>query len=250
MRRIYQPFTTLKPGAVLRLSDEAHHHLFTVLRSKENEEIIVFNGKGESWRARIKTLLKKSSEIELIDSINENTESPLKIHLAQAVSKGERMDLVMQKATELGVSEITPILTERGNVKLDQERWDKKLAHWNEIMINACEQSGRSVLPILNPVIDLKTWFTQLPEGLRLILSPTAAQPLKTELKPEQVTLLIGPEGGLTEQEIAFAIDRFQFQSIQLGPRILRTETAALAALSILQFTWGDLKDGMTAQWW
>jgi 16S rRNA (uracil1498-N3)-methyltransferase len=241
MRRIYQAFTTLKPGAVLRLSDEAHHHLFTVLRSKENEEIVFFNGQGQSWRARIQTVSKKFSEIELIESIEENTESPLKIHLAQAVSKGERMDLVMQKATELGVTEITPILTERGNVKLDQERWDKKLAHWHQIMVSACEQSGRSVVPVLNPVIDLKTWFTQLPEGLRLILSPTAMQPLKADLKPEQVTLLIGPEGGLTEQEIAFAMDRFQFQPLQIGPRVLRTETAALAALSILQFAWGDL---------
>jgi 16S rRNA (uracil1498-N3)-methyltransferase len=239
VRRIYQNISEF--NGTLKLSPDAHHHLFTVLRTKENEEIIVFNGKGQSWRARVKSVGKKAGEIELIDSINENTESPLKIHLAQAVSKGERMDLVMQKATELGVTEITPILTERGNVKLDQERWDKKLAHWNEIMISACEQSGRSVLPVLNPVIDLKTWFTQLPQGLRLILSPTAAQPLKAETQPEQVTLLIGPEGGLTEQEIEFATHRFQFQPIQLGPRILRTETAALAALSILQFAWGDL---------
>ncbi len=179
MRRIYQDFLNQTQGAVLPLSKQAHHHLFTVLRSRENEEIIIFNGQGQTWRARIKSVNKKSSELELIEALKDNTESCLKIHLAQAVSKGDRMDFVMQKATELGVTEITPILTERGNVKLDQERWEKKRSHWNEIIVNACEQSGRNVLPILHPVIDLKTWFTQLPVGLRLILSPTAAHPFK-----------------------------------------------------------------------
>jgi 16S rRNA (uracil1498-N3)-methyltransferase len=241
MRRIYQDFPELQPGSILKLSPDAHHHLFTVLRSKEGEEIIVFNGQGQAWRARIQSLMKRSGEIELIQSLVEKTESSLKIHLAQAVSKGDRMDLVMQKATELGVTEITPVLTERGNVKLDADRWEKKLAHWNQIIISACEQSGRPVLPVLHPVIDLKNWFTQLPDGLRLILSPSAAQSLTGFEKPEQVTLLIGPEGGLTEQEIAFAVDRFDFKALQLGPRVLRTETAAISALTLMQYVWGDL---------
>lgn len=240
MRRIYQEFVNVRVGDVLPLNEEAHRHLFTVLRCRDEDEIMIFNGRGESWRARIKQLNKKHSQAELLESVENRTESSLPIHLAQAVSKGERMDLVMQKATELGVTEITPILTERGNVKLDQERWDKKQSHWNNIIISACEQSGRSTLPRLNPVVDIRTWFTQLPEGLRLILSPTAQRPLTNFTAPNQVTLLIGPEGGLTDQEIMLATERFNFEAIKLGPRILRTETAALTALSVLQYVWGD----------
>lgn len=240
MRRIYQVFSHGSIGSVFELDDSAHHHLFTVLRSGEGEEIIIFNGHGESWRAQIKELTRKRGQIELLQQISEQTESALNIHLAQAVSKGDRMDFVMQKATELGVKEITPVLTERGNVKLDSDRWEKKIAHWNQIIIHACEQSGRSTLPVLNPVVDLSLWFTQLKDGLRFILSPHASEPLSTLSTPTDVTLLIGPEGGLTEQEIHFATERFQFQAIQLGPRVLRTETAAVVALSVLQYQWGD----------
>lgn len=241
MRRIYQPFSGVHAGTTLSLSDTAHHHLYTVLRTKEGEEIVVFNGEGESWSARVTHLAKKQGEITLLEPLDNKTESPLGIHLAQAVSKGDRMDLVMQKATELGVHAITPILTERGNVKLDAERWAKKSAHWHQIIVHACEQSGRSTLPVLHPVVDLKQWFTQPREGLKLILSPTATQSLSALPQPEAVTLLIGPEGGLTNQEIAFATDRFDFQAIKMGPRVLRTETAAMAALSALQYEWGDL---------
>lgn len=241
MRRIYQPFSHPASGSVFPLDENTHHHLFTVLRCQEGEIIEVFNGKGEAWRAKIIQLVKRQGQIELLEPIARVVESPLKIHLAQAVSKGDRMDLVMQKATELGVTEITPLLTERGNVKVDKDRWDKKIAHWEQIIIHACEQSGRHTLPRLNPVIDIKTWFTQCPEGLRLILSPHQGQSLSALPVPDQLTLLIGPEGGLTEQEIQFAIERFHFISIQLGPRVLRTETAAITALSVIQHLWGDL---------
>jgi 16S rRNA (uracil1498-N3)-methyltransferase len=222
------------------LSEDAHHHLFKVLRSREGEELVIFNGQGEAWRARIAQLIKKQGRIELLEKLNNNSESPLKIHLAQAVSKGDRMDFVMQKATELGATEITPIITERGNVKLDVERWEKKQAHWNQIIISACEQSGRDTLPILNPVIDLPTWFTELKDGLRFILSPHVAESLDSLQTPGHVTLLIGPEGGLTDHEINLATARFNFQAIKLGPRVLRTETAAISALSVLQYVWGD----------
>lgn len=241
MRRIYQSFTSPTPGQTLFLSDDTHHHLFTVLRCSEGEEIVIFNGAGESWLARISALTKKSSQITFQQPLPDNPESPLIIHLAQAVSKGDRMDFVMQKATELGVTSITPIITERGNVKLDADRWDKKLAHWQQIIINACEQSGRTTLPVLHPVVGLTHWFSQAPQGLKLMLSPKATQALSAYPKPEQVTLLIGPEGGLTDQEMAWASSRFDFQAIKLGPRILRTETAAMAGLSVIQYAWGDL---------
>jgi len=240
MRRIYQPFLNASAGMLFTLSEDAHHHLFTVLRSREGEELDVFNGQGEAWRARITQLMKKQGQIEFLEKINNNSESPLKIHLAQAVSKGDRMDFVMQKATELGVTEITPIITERGNVKLDAERWEKKHAHWNQIIISACEQSGRDTLPILHPVIELPAWFSELKEGLRFILSPHVSESLDSLQKPDHVTLLIGPEGGLTDHEINLAVTRFNFQAIKLGPRVLRTETAAITALSVLQYVWGD----------
>jgi 16S rRNA (uracil1498-N3)-methyltransferase len=241
MRRIYQPFSDPIVGSVYALNENAHHHLFTVLRCQEGETIEVFNGKGEAWRAKMIQLVKKQGQIELLEPMTAVVESPLKLHLVQAVSKGDRMDLVMQKATELGVTEITPILTERGNVKLDKDRWDKKIAHWEQIIIHACEQSGRTTVPQLNPVIEFKHWLTQDRAGLCLVLSPHGGQSLSALETPEQVTLLIGPEGGLTEQEIQFAVDRFHFTAIQLGPRVLRTETAAITALSILQYHWGDL---------
>lgn len=241
MRNIYQPFSHASIGMQHRLSDDVHHHLFTVLRCRENEEVIVFNGLGESWRARLVEFNKKSGLFEFLEKREHNPESTFPIHLAQAVSKGDRMDWVMQKATELGVTAITPLLTERGNVKLDAQRWEKKMAHWQQIIIHACEQSGRTTLPILHPVIDIVHWLSQSHEGLKLILSPHVQQSLSDITRPAQATLLIGPEGGLTEQEIGWAQNRFDFQAIQLGPRVLRTETAAISALSVLQYEWGDL---------
>jgi 16S rRNA (uracil1498-N3)-methyltransferase len=241
MRKFYQPFSQASVGMRLPLSKETFHHLFTVLRCRENEDLIVFNGQGESWQARLVDCTKKSAMLEWIEKRADQCESPLTIHLAQAVSKGERMDLVMQKATELGVTSITPILTERGNVKLDNDRWEKKIAHWQQILIHACEQSGRTTLPSLHPVTELMPWLSEEREGLKLILSPHATEPLSTLTRPSQVTLLIGPEGGLSPQEMDWAQTRFGFCALKLGPRVLRTETAALTALSVLQYQWGDL---------
>lgn len=241
MRRIYQDFSGATKGLTLFLNDDAHHHLFTVLRCHEGEEIILFNGQGESWHARITQLIKKSGKMQLLEKLSDNPESSLPIHLAQAISKGDRMDFIMQKATELGVTSITPIISERCHIKLDQERWEKKTKHWQQIIIHACEQCGRNTLPILHPVIALSTWLTQEQSGLKLILSPKATQTLTKIPQPDQVTLLIGPEGGLSQQEIAWACERFDFQAMRLGPRVLRTETAAVAALSVIQYEWGDL---------
>lgn len=241
IQRVYQPFNNVHVNFDLDLTPSAHHHLFNVLRAKVGQEIMVFNGEGESFRAAITQLLKKQGKIKLTEKLDANPESPLNIHLAQGVSKGDRMDFVMQKATELGVNEITPVMTERTQVKLDEKRWEKKINHWQEIIIHACEQSGRSTLPKLNAPVEYTQWLTTLTPGLRLILSPHTDEKLKSVEKPERVTLLIGPEGGFSDQEVDFAINRFDFHALQLGPRVLRTETAAVAALSVLQHQWGDL---------
>lgn len=239
--RVYMPFDHVHEGFEIALSDSAHHHLSTVLRMKEGADIVIFNGAGVAWEAKITQLLKRKGRVKLCKAIAHNPESSLKIHLAQGVAKGDRMDLIMQKATELGVTDITPIITERGNVKLDAERWEKKVAHWQEIIINACEQSLRTTLPRLHAPIALSHWFAALPEGKRFILSPYAEQGLKEQSIEDNVTLLIGPEGGLTETEVDLATQRYGFESLRMGPRILRTETAAIAAITLMQYQFGDL---------
>lgn len=239
--RVYMPFDHVHEGFEIALSDSAHHHLATVLRMKEGADIVLFNGRGIAWEAKITQLLKRQGRVKLLKSIDHNPESSLKIHLAQGVAKGDRMDLIMQKATELGVTDITPIITERGNVKLDAERWEKKVGHWQEIIINACEQSLRTTLPRLHAPIALSHWFAALPEGQRFILSPYATQGLREQAIKDSVTLLIGPEGGLTDTEVELATQRYGFESLRMGPRILRTETAAIAAITLMQYQFGDL---------
>lgn len=239
--RVYMPFGQVHEGFEIALSEGAHHHLMNVLRMQEGDEIMLFNGEGQAWEATIIQLLKKQGRVKLNKAMAHNPESHLKIHLAQGIAKGERMDLIMQKATELGVTEITPIITERGNVKLDKERWEKKTAHWREVIINACEQSIRTTLPVLHEPIQLTHWFANLKPGKRMILSPYATSSLKTIAVNDEVTVLIGPEGGLTPVEVSLAQERYGFESVRMGPRILRTETAAITAIALMQYQFGDL---------
>lgn len=239
MPRIYTP-QTLAAGIEIQLEPQASHHLSKVLRIAVGEEFKIFNGDGHEWQAKVKTISKKSVVLELLYSEPDNRESPLHSHLAICVSKGDRMDFVMQKATELGVTEITPLLSQRTEVKLNSERWQKKQLHWQQICISACEQSGRNYLPVLNPIQQLDNWLgTENSTELKLLLHPHQASTGLAE-SAHSVTLLIGPEGGFSEEEIHNAI-RYGFQPWQLGHRILRTETAPLVALSILQFRYGDL---------
>lgn len=171
-----------------------------------------------------------------------STESPLSLHLLQAVSKGERMDLVIQKAVELGVREITPVLTERCVVRLKGSRAEKRHRHWREIIINACEQCGRNRLPLLHHITPVEKVLDEPSGGLKLVLDPSAASSIGALASPRdgEVHLLIGPEGGLSDWELDQAT-LHGFTAVRLGPRILRTETAALASLSALQVLWGDL---------
>ena len=165
-------------------------------------------------------------------------ESPLAIHLGQGLSRGERMDWAIQKATELGVSEITPIMSERCEVRLKDERAEKRLSHWRQVAISACEQCGRSRVPVIHPPVLLSDWIKTTEADLKLVLHPVS-EPLASHAKPGRLAFLIGPEGGLTDNEIEQA-QASGFQPARLGPRVLRTETAPVVALAVAQQLWGD----------
>ena len=241
--RFYLP-QILAANASVELTAEAAHHAFTVLRLKEGAPLIVFNGEGGEYTATIISASKKSVVIQTDNFNPTDNESPLRTHLAIGISKGERFDLVLQKATELGVSAITPLITERTEVRLNQERQDKKQQHWQNIIINACEQSYRNRLPKLNTPIEFSTLLTKEASERKLILHPpkeSNAQQLVLDKsnKPKSVCLLVGPEGGFSDHEVSLAT-KHHFTALTLGPRVLRTETAPLAALSVAQMLWGD----------
>ncbi|CAG9295758.1 16S rRNA (uracil(1498)-N(3))-methyltransferase [Celerinatantimonas diazotrophica] len=239
--RIYHPSQLATQQQVL-LSDDATGHIARVLRLKEGHPVILFCGDGFDYAGEITTLTKRNVEVRL-DSSNDKRqiESPLHIHLGQVISRGDKMDFTLQKSVELGVDEITPLLSARCGVKLPPERLEKKRQQWQKIVISACEQCGRAIIPTINPVLELNQWASEQTNELKLNLHPQAPYTIKSIPRPEQgIRLLIGPEGGLSEQEITQMSD-LAFAEIQLGPRILRTETAALCAISALQSQFGDL---------
>lgn len=240
--RIYEPASeTWQPGVTVSLSEDAANHVGRVLRMSADQPLELFNGDGNNYAATIIEASKRTVIVRIEARQSNLTESSVRVHLAQAISRGDRMDFVLQKSVELGVTEITPLFTERCGVKLTGERLQKKQQQWQKIVIAACEQSGRSCVPKVTAPLQFSQWLTELPEGLRLTLDPYATEPLRDlAAAPEQLTLLIGPEGGLTEAEVQQA-SAHQFMPVRLGPRILRTETAALAALSVIQYQFGDL---------
>jgi 16S rRNA (uracil1498-N3)-methyltransferase len=232
----------LASGANVTLSGSAANHVARVLRLRVGEELTLFNGSGGEFTGRIEAFTGTTVKVGVGAERACERESPLSLTLAQGVSRGERMDLVMQKATELGVTRLVPVLTERSVVRLDTRQAERKLAHWRAITIAACEQSGRNRPPgVLAPVALGDFLRSDLKSDTRLLLSPTAELRIVEVPRPaHSVTVLIGPEGGLTqeEQERARAAG---FVGVRLGPRVLRTETAAIAALTLLQREFGDL---------
>jgi 16S rRNA (uracil1498-N3)-methyltransferase len=242
MPRIYQPIP-LSPNTTVRLDEKASHHLARVLRASVGEALTLFNGQGGEYTAIITQIDKKAVQVQLNDFNPREAESPLNIHLAQGLARGEKMDYIIQKAVELGVKKVIPLITERCNVRLEGEREEKRLQHWQSVAISACEQSGRNTLPEVTPPQILKTWLPQAKANQCFVLSPQATPKLTNIDLPSDaiVILLIGPEGGLSDQEIAAAINQ-GFQPLNLGPRILRTETAPLAAITLLQSVYGDMK--------
>jgi 16S rRNA (uracil1498-N3)-methyltransferase len=231
----------LWPGTDATLGEDAAAHLARVLRLRAGDAVTLFNGDGRDYRGHLVALTRREARVAVGEGSELEAEPTLPIQLAVGVSRGERMDFVIQKAVELGVASILPLLTERSVVRLDDERADRRQAHWRGVMIAACEQSGRRRLPVLDPVVAWPCW--PLPVGrTRLLLDPVAAATL-ADLSPpvHAVTLLAGPEGGLTETERARA-RRAGFTPVRLGPRILRAETAPLAALAAMQVLWGDMR--------
>lgn len=237
--RIYTAQALLS-NTELELDEQASHHVSKVLRMQAGRELVLFNGRGGEYTATIVDAGKKSVRVAISAFADSERESPLSIHLGIGVSRGERMDWVLQKATELGVTKITPLFTERTEVKLTGPRLDKKQQHWQQILISACEQCQRNTLPELATAERFDLWLPSVNESARFVLHHRTDISLGNTAKPESVALVIGPEGGLSADEIRRA-EQHQFQPLALGPRVLRTETAPIAAISVLQYLWGDL---------
>lgn len=232
----------LEPGASVELPEGPFRHLVQVLRMQAGERLTVFNGQGGEYEAVLEAVAKRAATLRIGAFHDVNRESPLHLTLVQGIAKGERMDWTIQKAVELGVSVIVPVVTERCNVNLDRERQDKKLDHWRGIIVSACEQSGRTRVPVLAPIQKLTDWLGQPPDGVRLMLDPEAADSLaQIEIAPVPLSLLVGPEGGFSAAERNTAA-RAGCTGVRLGPRVLRTETAGVAALAVMQALAGDLR--------
>jgi len=225
---------------VFTLPDAAHRHAVQVLRLKQGDTLRLFNGAGLEVNAILEQVSKRTSVVRLSEQLDINNESPLHISLLQGISRGERMDYALQKAVELGVNRVIPVITERCNVQLSGGRAEKRLAHWRGVMVSACEQSGRSILPDLTAIMSLEDALAENKVRCQLVLDPLAEQGFMSVEKHHDIALLIGPEGGLSDQEITQA-NGADYQSVSFGPRILRTETATVAALAVVQTMWGDL---------
>ncbi|PSJ79693.1 16S rRNA (uracil(1498)-N(3))-methyltransferase [Neisseria iguanae] len=231
---------SLSAGQLIELPDNIVRHL-NVLRLKHEEGIVLFNGNGHAYPTRLIDLEKRRARAEVLCEERVNNESPLHITLIQSVSSGERMDFTLQKSVELGVGEIQPVISERTTVRLQGERAGKKVERWQEIVISACEQSGRNIVPKVLPLISYRQALQHMPsEKTKLLLNLNRAKKLN-QIQPSSdgLIFIVGPEGGWSaaEEEQAFAAG---FQSVTLGPRVLRTETASLAAMAAMQTLWGD----------
>lgn len=232
--------TELATGDDIVLPEGAARHVARVLRLGPGASVTVFDGRGNEAEAVLSETGRKRVVARVERVVAGRGESPLAVHLGQAISKGDRMDYAIQKAVELGVAEITPLHTEHGDVRLKGDREARKLAHWQAVAASACEQCGRATVPPVHPPRSLADWLTERDEPLRLVLHPGTPGVLDRHEAPARVALLIGPEGGLSSVEVDAAADA-GFASLTLGPRILRTETAPVVALTLLQDRFGDL---------
>lgn len=237
--RIFTP-QVLAENTTVDLDESAANHVGRVLRMTEGRELFLFNGNGPfHFKACIQHTSKKHVSVTILEKIHSNTESPIHIHLGQALSKGDKMEFTIQKAVELGVNEITPLWTDHCDVKLNSERLEKKHKQWLGIITSACEQCGRDIVPILNPTIKVQDWLSKVEAEEKWVLDPRG---ISNDLVADDIShavIAVGPEGGLSQDEIELAC-QFDFKSKLIGPRILRTETAALTAISIMQSHWGD----------
>lgn len=233
--------TPLGAGETITLDDAKRHHLGTVLRLGVGAPVTLFNGDGHEYAARVEQADRKRMTLAVTDRHTPERESPLSITLYQAIARGDRMDFALAKAVELGVTAIRPVFTERGKVKLEGARLAKKQAHWQSVVESAAEQSGRLMRPAVAEALPLSACLDDADsDWLRLMLAPGAEGGLGAIADRRDIALLIGPESGLSDNEIQTAA-RAGWQPVTLGPRVLRTETAGMAALAALQTLWGDL---------
>ena len=240
--RIYTP-QRLISSTLIELEPEPSRHLARALRIREGDPLTLFDDRGGEYPATVTAVDKKRVQVQVGSPLSRECESALHIHMGIAISRGERMDWIIQKATELGVSSMTPLETERSGVKLRGERAQKKRRHWQQIAISACEQCGRNRLPVIQVLQPLGDWLEHTEAERKFVLHHRADNNPLASPVPASVALLVGPEGGLDSTEILAAEDR-GFTSLRLGPRVLRTETAPLAAIAILQSCWGDMTPG------
>lgn len=232
----------LQENTRFSLPDATFQHLCKVLRLKDGHPIRLFNGQGGQYHATLTGVEKRHAMADIANFEALTNESPLKVTIGQTLSRGERMDYAIQKSVEAGVYAIQPLFSERCEVKLNDSRIEKRLQHWQQVAISAAEQSGRGVVPKVYPPMPLKEWVSNCSDLLKFTLHHHSAKPLKNFSCPadKQVSLLIGPEGGLTEDEVK-TTQNHDFSPIALGPRVLRTETAPVIALGVLQHLWGDI---------
>ena len=240
--RFYCP-EPLSPGVRIDLPDALVRHAVRVLRKVEGDSLILFNGQGGEYQARLVDVDRRGASAEILEWQDIERESPRKITLYQAVQSGDKMDLTIQKAVELGVANIVPLVSARSVLKLDAKRKEQRLERWRAIAISACEQCQRNQIPSISPIENLATCLANAPKNLRLLLNPIGAHSLTEILAPLPgiaIDILVGAEGGFTDDEIKLA-ESVGFVSLRFGSRILRTETAGLAVVSVIQHVWGDL---------
>lgn len=233
----------LDSGQTVFLDDKAAHHIGKVLRMQSGQPLILFNGDGANYPAELDEVGKKRVSARILAREESTCEPRLKILLGQVISKGDRMDYAVQKSTELGVATIVPLTSERCDVRLTGGREEKRIRHWQQVAVSAAEQCGRATVPTVAPMASLADWFG-LSESCdrRLVLHHRTEQPLSAMTPPHiGVALLVGPEGGLSEPEIE-AARASGFSPAAMGPRVLRTETAPVAAITLCQWLWGDFK--------
>jgi len=238
--RIYTP-QSLSSAENIELTGSAAHYLVRVLRVSKGAPLILFNGDGKDYSAEISSIESQRVLVRLLDSRIAGKESPLKITLVQAVCRGERMDYAIQKATELGVHCIQPLISQRVEVRLDESRQAKRTAHWQGVVVSACEQSGRAVVPEVKNAVSVLEWISDADESPRLVLDPFAENKLSGfSVEGNRISILVGPEGGFADEEMQqFSVNGVV--GLSLGPRVLRTETAGPAAIAVLQAKTGGL---------
>jgi 16S rRNA (uracil1498-N3)-methyltransferase len=240
MIRLYQA-SAFEISQTIDLDKNPSHHLVRVLRAKKGVDLVLFNGDGHEYLAELIDDNPRHCRLKIKTKNLINNESPLRINLLQGISRGDRMDSCIQKSIELGAHSIVPIICQRTGVNLKGERAEKKLNHWQQIVISACEQSGRCIIPAIQPAVNFQQAVSNTHCSHKLILAPNTSSSINNIATPEnEIFILIGPEGGFTQEEINLAVNN-GFTPISLGARILRTETAGPACIAIAQTLWGDL---------